>query len=54
MKNMANKTIYTAQELHIFPQAFKETLSIILLPSIFSLHSSTSLSISLFLHLQFL
>ena len=63
IKNTANNTMYTVQELHTFLQTFngiafneitsKVLLESILFPSIFSLHSSTNLSIILFLRLQF-
>ena len=53
MKNMTNNTIYTVQDPRKFSQSFKLTLIISFL-SVFSLHSSTNLSINLFQHLQFL
>ena len=59
MKNMINNTMYTVQEIHIFPQSFsgitfKVPLKIILFPSVFSRHSSTNVSTNLFMQLQFL
>ena len=56
MRNMANNTMYIVQEFHVFVFngiAFT-VLKIISSPSIFSLHSSTSLLTTLFLHLQYL
>ena len=52
MKNMADNIIYIVQELYTFLCSFKVTL-VNLFSLIFSIHSSTSLSISLFLKLQF-
>ena len=50
IKNIENNTIYIIQELLLH---FVELILIKLVSSIFSLHSSINLSISLFLHLQF-
>ena len=48
MKNMTNNTMYTVRDSYTFLYSFKVTL-VISFPSIFSLHSSTSLLINLFL-----
>ena len=64
MKNTEKNTLHIVQELHTFLSSFngivfskivfKVSLSCILFPSIFSLHSSSNLPIILFLHLQLL
>ena len=47
MKNIANSTMYTVQELHIFPKLFTvesvESFRVESFSSIFSLHSSIDL-----------
>ena len=54
MKNITNNTMYTVQEdLHSFLQPYCIILAILTL-SIYLLHSSTNVSTSFFLHLQFL
>ena len=54
MRNMANNAMYIVEKLHPFSQSFNGiTFKVISFPSIFSLHSSTNLSTSFFLHLQF-
>ena len=50
---MINNTIYFVQDLYTLPWSFKVTLQTVSLLLIFSIYSSTDLSISLFLHLQF-
>ena len=50
---MINNTIYIVQDLYTLPWSFKVTLQTVSLLLIFSIYSSTNLSISLFLHLQF-
>ena len=59
IKNTANNTIYAMQELLTFLEkfngiAFHGILAIVSFSLIFSLHSSTNLSIISFLRLQFL
>ena len=59
IKSITNNTIYTMQELHTFLStfdgiAFNGIISIVSFSLIFSLHSSTNLSIILILHSQFL
>ena len=58
IKNTENNIAYTTQESDVL-LSLDETISKVSLqsnsfPSIFSLHSSTNLSIIFFLHLQFL
>ena len=51
-RNMANNTMYIIQDPNTFLYPLKDIL-VISFPSIFSLHSSTNLSINLFLQLKF-
>ena len=55
VKIIENNTMYSVQELHLCLFSFlAEVFSTSLVFSIFSVHSSTSLSTNSFLHLQFL
>ena len=54
IKNITNNTLYTMQELHTFLKTFNGIASIVSFSLLFSPHSSTNLSIILFLQLQFL